>query len=906
MPRPAPSPHTATRLIAAVRLIASTGTLAGAGAGIPYVLLTAVGVPWPSQIISLNDLLTRLGQPISDPFVLQALALVGWACWAYFTATVLREALWLLRRLPTLMRDTALLRRRTATLPAHRAAVALLVGTLLIALIGLWRLPVAHATAPAMSPAAGPVAAVAPLQVPPARADKAQPATYVVQPGDTLWGIAEQHLGDPLHWPKIYQLSCAIRQSDGELLSDPDHIQPGWRLHLPVHNAPAPRPPQPPAKPQPSTPTPAPEPHVSQPPGRGARGDEQRHTDRQQHDHHQAQEDRPVAIGLGTASTIGVTTAAGIAAAIGFARWHATRRRTPRLDAPSEPLEDDDLLLGEALHRSNQAHLASRATRHHNPDVMARRTAPAEAEPPGMVTIAERAGREVSIDALTAPGGVHLAGPGAEDAARHLLIAIASAAQRLRPAPPRVQLLAHVATVHRLLPGIDTPLPAWTLTGNAAEASQAAEHALLEHARHEQSLDTEALEQDAPAFHILFLDGGSPGEDEGRLRALTARAGAGQLAVVTLGGQRDVTQHQLAIAADGTSTGPLAALDGATMFLLTPDTGHELAQGLLAAHGHHTAPHAPTDPTGLDPDPVPLEAIDVPAPEPAGAPAPQCPHDPRPSRQSLAPPAVLKAGPPRPVHLALLGGFKLLVHDEECTLADTRKEETREFIALLAAHQSGLRGEEIAEKMQLADDPSEMKAELENLRRAARRVFRSATGKKEVAFVTLSGPIHRLDPQYISTDVTAFTDALTQATRADSPYERATALQHATTLYTGQLCEGADYLWAQGLRTALHRRALDALMLLAEHTAQHSADPEPALALLNQAADLDPENERVYRRIIQLQITLGRDDAAHRTLTLLTDRLASIDEAPEAATLALLNQAPPLRRAPAGGTPTRR
>lgn len=104
----------------------------------------------------------------------------------------------------------------------------------------------------------------------------------------------------------------------------------------------------------------------------------------------------------------------------------------------------------------------------------------------------------------------------------------------------------------------------------------------------------------------------------------------------------------------------------------------------------------------------------------------------------------------------------------------------------------------------------------------------------------------------------------------------------------------------------MHRRALDALMLLAEHTAQHSTDPEPALDLLNQAADLDPENERVYRRIIQLQITLGRDDAAHRTLSLLTDRLAAIDEAPEPATLALLNQAPPTRSTPARSSSIRR
>ncbi|WP_189491072.1 BTAD domain-containing putative transcriptional regulator [Streptomyces antnestii] len=807
---------------------------------------------------------------------------------------MLREASWLTRRLPALARDATLLRRHTATLPAHRAAAALLVGTLLIALIGVWRLPAAHATVPTASPAAAPVATTAPLHVTPARVAEPAHATYIVQPGDTLWDIAEQHLGDPLSWPKIYQLSCSIRQSDGALLADPDHIQPGWRLHLPVHNAPSPHPPQPSTEtpaPPPRTSTPAPEPEEHQTPGRGEHEDEQRQTDRQQQERRPAQEHRPVTIPLGAASAIGVTTAAGIAAALGFARWHATRRRTPRLDSLAMPLEDDDLQLGDALHRSNQASLANRATRHHNPDVLARRTAPADPGQPGTVTIAERAGREVRIDALAVPGGVHLDGPGAEDAARHLLIAIASAAQRLRPAPPCVQLLTDADTVRRLLAGTDVSVPAWTVTSDIAAAVEVAEHALLEHARHEQRLDTEVLEHGAPALHVLLVDGQRHGEDEGRLRALAARAGAGQLAVVTLGGWRDAAQQRLAIADDGTATGPLTALNDVTMFLLAPETAHELVQGLLAAHGH---------PAG-SPD-----ATDAQDPEPEPTTEPQRPDKPRPSRKSPAPASVQEAGPFGPVRLVLLGGFKLLVHGKECKLADTRKEETREFIALLAAHPGGLRGEEIAEKMQLADDPTEMKADLENLRRAARRVFRSATGKKEVAFVTLSGPIHRLDPQYISTDVTAFTKALTAATRADSPHERATALQRATALYTGQLCDGADYLWAQGLRIALHRRAVDALMLLAEHTAQQSADPEPALALLNQAADLDPENERVYRRIIKLQITVGRDDAAHRTLALLTDRLASIDASPEPATLALLNRAPPTRRTAAGGTPIRR
>ncbi|MFD1271818.1 hypothetical protein ACFQ51_06935 [Streptomyces kaempferi] len=77
--------------------------------------------------------------------------------------------------------------------------------------------------------------------------------------------------------------------------------------------------------------------------------------------------------------------------------------------ALAAPLEDDDLLLGDALHRSNQAHLATRAARHHNSEDLPRRTAPAEPGQPGTVTVAEHAGREVRIDVLAVSGGVQLA-----------------------------------------------------------------------------------------------------------------------------------------------------------------------------------------------------------------------------------------------------------------------------------------------------------------------------------------------------------------------------------------------------------------------------------------------------------------------------------------------------------------
>ena len=69
----------------------------------------------------------------------------------------------------------------------------------------------------------------APLNAPPSAPDR----FYVVQVGDTLWGIATQSLGDPERWPAIFDLNVGRPQPDGRTLVDPDLIYPGWRLELP-------------------------------------------------------------------------------------------------------------------------------------------------------------------------------------------------------------------------------------------------------------------------------------------------------------------------------------------------------------------------------------------------------------------------------------------------------------------------------------------------------------------------------------------------------------------------------------------------------------------------------------------------------------------------------------------------
>src|SRR4029453_19005500 len=54
------------------------------------------------------------------------------------------------------------------------------------------------------------------------------------QPRDTLWRIAETHLGDPLRWRELWELNAGRPLPDGRRLEDPDWIHPGLTLLLPA------------------------------------------------------------------------------------------------------------------------------------------------------------------------------------------------------------------------------------------------------------------------------------------------------------------------------------------------------------------------------------------------------------------------------------------------------------------------------------------------------------------------------------------------------------------------------------------------------------------------------------------------------------------------------------------------
>ncbi|MBL8931728.1 MAG: LysM peptidoglycan-binding domain-containing protein [Kineosporiaceae bacterium] len=62
-------------------------------------------------------------------------------------------------------------------------------------------------------------------------------ATRVVAPGESLWQIAEEELGDGDQWPRVFRATTATAQPGGDRLSDPDLLRPGWTVTIPAPDA---------------------------------------------------------------------------------------------------------------------------------------------------------------------------------------------------------------------------------------------------------------------------------------------------------------------------------------------------------------------------------------------------------------------------------------------------------------------------------------------------------------------------------------------------------------------------------------------------------------------------------------------------------------------------------------------
>ncbi len=221
--------------------------------GVPYALATFIGWPLPRELPRLG--LDTLRSPVDGTTLVNVLALVVWAAWAQFTACVIVEikAAAAAARMPArvpLGGPGQLLARQlvAAVLLLSSSAVGLTPGR--AGLGGAPHLPhrppavtvQAHAHQGAVAHAAAVDAAGAVADHPVAAVKAPAPAArkvYVVQPPrgrhhESLWEIADRHLGDGRRYREIFELNQGREQPDGERLTLASLIRPGWMLDMPA------------------------------------------------------------------------------------------------------------------------------------------------------------------------------------------------------------------------------------------------------------------------------------------------------------------------------------------------------------------------------------------------------------------------------------------------------------------------------------------------------------------------------------------------------------------------------------------------------------------------------------------------------------------------------------------------
>lgn len=834
-----------------LRGLAALLAAAGIVIGLPAFLLTTVGWPLPHSIPTAAALRSALFHgSISDQVILDGLALLTWLAWAQFLACLIAEVRAALQgRLPH--------RIPLAAWGAQALAARLVAATLLLAPLTtasrstIAALPVVAKTA---------VTRIFDSNVPDQR-DAPSPTgaeettdghatRHVVQPRETLWDIAERHLGDGRLWPKIFDSNRDRPQPDGRRLSNPNRIQPGWVLVLPDNLQPRtngaadhqtePAPPlespdaQPPAASSTSEPPPS------------TQSDHRAETPHRQH------------VTLPSGALVGITFATALSAALALAWLH--RRRAYRPSPPRPGMRETDPLATPAVRRI--CHVARQPEDEDAdepgttaPIPITRALKPRTERPPipshlRTIALGTHHGAEIPLD-LAAVGILGFSGAGAHaavraliasalatghgDAAQILLVGDDLAAELLPDASPP-QGLTVAADLDAALASLEVELVHRTRLLDGDEASDIASFA-------------DAHPAEPLPLLLLVTRSSTPALQQrlGTVAALGRRLGIG---AVLLDPSPD--GPTIEVAGDGhvDTIDPPAALPelaGAWLFTLPVDEVRQVLAVIAAAHG-------------VPPTPAPVAA---------GV------RLGKPSAQVVAMVDRAEDGSDTaPVSVRLSGPLRIDALGAE--VRSGLRTKARELLGFLLLHPAGVTVDQIVEALWPDVDPrrgvERFRTTLGNLRSSLKLV----SAQPDAAAVEWTGTHYRVQADLFDCDTWRFQAALDQAAHEDDPAAQVAALEQAVACHSGDLLQGSDAIWVEPSREDLRRRAIDALVHLAE-LHQEADNAEAALHAVERAITLDPYAEDLYRRAMRLYAHLGRPDGVRRTLRHLENRLEELD-----------------------------
>ena len=201
--------------------------------GVPAALIALRGNPLPDAGLNPGAMYRALTSPDDGSLFLAALTWLAWAGWATFAVSVLVEIPAHVRGLPSPHLPALGLQQRAASSLLAGAALLFTLPTLSFPMLATDARPAAAVSTTLNHSEATATPADAPTHIAVTTAKGPDAPTYTVQPGDSLWQIAHDHLGDGARYPEIARLNYGAHQPDGRTLTSDHWLHPGWTLTLP-------------------------------------------------------------------------------------------------------------------------------------------------------------------------------------------------------------------------------------------------------------------------------------------------------------------------------------------------------------------------------------------------------------------------------------------------------------------------------------------------------------------------------------------------------------------------------------------------------------------------------------------------------------------------------------------------
>ncbi|WP_194906257.1 BTAD domain-containing putative transcriptional regulator [Catenulispora rubra] len=823
--------------------------LVGIIGGLPWGLSFFYWSPVPNDVPDYADVTGWLdaAKLFPDQALIDVLVSAAWLLWALFTLQIAVQ-------LPGVAADTARCLRTGVMMPTvenANLASRFLTGIALsfIAARGTLGVAVAatgtHASTEVGGPSVGTISVAS------------EEAVHVVVAGDRLWDIAARYLGKAERWSEIFELNRYRVQDDGGVLTDPDLIQPGWRLVLP-HGGSEVTLGRDAVPSRPAAMTTALRPRatsvVPNPTGEGG-GVPSAPAISAPHSHSDDSSSvrpvvrRPVAVDLPNGGYVSLTLAAGFTAALAAARIRSRvrpRRRDPEEIVPPTPrfsaAETSLLRAADVLGFHDEDPYVDSI-----PVSDVERVPPALAElrAPEAVYLGIRNGRPILLE-TAAGNGLVLVGDGAQDAARALLLSCLTAGGFLA---------SSVA-----FPVVTTDADLRALLGDEL-AARRVEH-LTVCPTYAEAVK-EANSTTADRCLLLTTSSDEPAEPP-----------TAHVVPVYLGSPEANSVAIINAAFEISASGPAAnALQGGIAYHLSLPEARDL-------FGH--LPLAWSDPdAGTEPSAEPTASV---------PPAPRTPLEPTPvpPQASHAKPAASEA-----ITINILGPVQIVCGGRDAT-ADVRVQLTA-LLTYLVLYQNGVSRAVLAADLWPEDDPDKRRAHLTTALSHTRTALAGICGDKHEFFPKdRSVGVAYLNPEYFDSDVWQFDELIKRRGGVDAA-TRVEELTTAVELYRGELgyaIERANKLtepyeiWLRPFREQYWTRIIDTHQSLAELV--RTSDPERALDVLDRAIRMEPWNQGLYESLISLHLDLGQRHAAERRYRDLVDLLEQLGTTPSAQLAAMM------------------